>query len=131
MPEPEAPAAEAPAHRLRIDIITIFPELLRAFLEYGIPRKAIEAGALEVHAHDLREWAGNKFRHVDDYPYGGGGGMDAGRHHRRERRAAVAQIGAAARCATRDARAGATPRVRLPGALRFEVVVGPPGGPPA
>lgn len=68
-------APEVPARPLRIDVITIFPELLRAFVEYGIPRRAIEAGALEVHAHDLRDWAGNKFRHVDDYPYGGGGGM--------------------------------------------------------
>jgi len=60
---------------VRFDVLTIFPEMLTQFVGHGIPRKAIEAGALEVRAHDLRDWSGNKYRGVDDYPYGGGGGM--------------------------------------------------------
>ncbi|WP_185872954.1 tRNA (guanosine(37)-N1)-methyltransferase TrmD [Blattabacterium cuenoti] len=60
---------------MRIDIVSIFPRLFNEFL-YNFPvKKAIHKGLLEVHVHDLRKYGiGNK-KKVDDYPYGGGGGM--------------------------------------------------------
>lgn len=60
---------------MRIDVVTIFPEQIRSFCEISIPKRAIEAEALEVVATDLRDYSQNKHRVVDDYPYGGGGGM--------------------------------------------------------
>lgn len=65
----------APGPPLRVDVLTIFPDMIRSFVAFGIPRRAVDAGALEVQAHDLRTWAGNRYGSVDDYPYGGGGGM--------------------------------------------------------
>lgn len=60
---------------MRIDIITLFPELLRSPFEASIVKRAIEGGKAEVHLHDLREYSANKYKQVDDYPYGGGAGM--------------------------------------------------------
>ena len=60
---------------MRIDIITLFPELLRSPFEALIVKRAIEGGKAEVHFHDLRDYSTNKFKQVDDYPYGGGAGM--------------------------------------------------------
>ena len=60
---------------MRIDIITLFPELLRSPFEASIVKRAIEAQKAEVHFHDPREYSNNKYRQVDDYPYGGGAGM--------------------------------------------------------
>jgi len=61
-------------NRLRIDILTIFPGMFAA-LESSIVRRAVEAGQVEIEITDLRCFANNKHRHVDDYPYGGGPGM--------------------------------------------------------
>lgn len=60
---------------MRIDIITLFPELLRSPFEASIVKRAIEAKKVNVHFHDPRDYSHNKYRQVDDYPYGGGAGM--------------------------------------------------------
>ncbi len=58
-----------------IDVVTIFPDLVRGALPYGIIRRAVESGRLEVRVHDLRRWGIGPHRQVDDAPFGGGGGM--------------------------------------------------------
>ena len=60
---------------MRVDIITCLPEILKGPLDESIPGRARSKGLLEVHIHDLREYAGGKHRQVDDYPFGGGAGM--------------------------------------------------------
>ena len=59
---------------MRIDVVSIFPEYL-APLELSLPGKARERGLLDLHVHDLRDWAHDRHRTVDDTPYGGGAGM--------------------------------------------------------
>jgi len=60
---------------VRIQVLTIFPELFAPFLSTSLVGKGIERGLLEVAVHDLREFAADRHRTVDDEPYGGGGGM--------------------------------------------------------
>ena len=60
---------------MKIDIITIFPDLFRGLLDYGIVRRAREAGLAEIRVHDLRAFAHDRHRTVDDRPFGGGEGM--------------------------------------------------------
>lgn len=60
---------------MRIDCISIFPQIVRQALEHTIPGKAQERGLLEIHHHDLRDYALDKHHKVDDIPYGGGVGM--------------------------------------------------------
>src|SRR6186997_191896 len=60
---------------LKIDVITIFPELFPGPLAASIPGRALERGLASLTAHDLREWGLGRHRSVDDYPYGGGAGM--------------------------------------------------------
>src|SRR5205085_3138360 len=60
---------------LRIDVLTIFPELFPGPLGASIPGRALERGLASLAAHDLREWGLGRHRSVDDYPYGGGVGM--------------------------------------------------------
>ena len=60
---------------LRIDVITIFPELFGRFLEASILGHAQREGRIAVAVHDLREWTRDRHRTVDDIPYGGGPGM--------------------------------------------------------
>src|SRR5919106_5937748 len=60
---------------LRFDIITIFPEFFREAIDCGIVRRARNAGLVDIHAHDLRQWTTNKHHVVDDRPFGGGDGM--------------------------------------------------------
>ena len=60
---------------MRIDIITLFPELLQSPFEVSILKRAISSGIAEVYFHDLRTFSKNKKRQVDDYPFGGGAGM--------------------------------------------------------
>jgi tRNA (guanine37-N1)-methyltransferase len=62
-------------NRMRIDIITLFPELLQSPFEASIVKRAIDSKKVEVHFHQLRDYSTNKQRQVDDYPYGGGAGM--------------------------------------------------------
>ena len=60
---------------MRIDIITILPELLESPLSHSIMKRAQTKGLLEVHVHQLRQWAVNDYGMVDDYPFGGGAGL--------------------------------------------------------
>jgi tRNA (guanine37-N1)-methyltransferase len=60
---------------MRFDIVTIFPAFFAGPLDYGIVRRAREAGLVEVHIHDLRRWTRDRHRTVDDRPFGGGEGM--------------------------------------------------------
>ncbi|MET0773404.1 MAG: tRNA (guanosine(37)-N1)-methyltransferase TrmD [Candidatus Limnocylindrales bacterium] len=60
---------------LRIDVITLFPDLFPGPLGESIPGRALATGAATVTAHDLRTWGLGRHRSVDDYPYGGGAGM--------------------------------------------------------
>jgi len=60
---------------MRIDIVTLFPEVAMAPLSDSIIRRAREAGVVEIAAHQLRDWSEDKHRRVDAPPYGGGPGM--------------------------------------------------------
>jgi len=60
---------------MRIDIVTLFPEIALAPLNESIIKRAQEAGIVEIHAHNLRSWAKDKHRKTDDYLCGGGQGM--------------------------------------------------------
>ena len=60
---------------LRIDIVTIFPDFFRGPLDYGIIRRAREAGLVKIETRDLREFTRDRHRSVDDRPFGGGEGM--------------------------------------------------------
>ena len=60
---------------MQIDIITIFPDFFRGPLDYGIVRRAREAGLVKIEIHDLRVFTRDRHRTVDDRPFGGGEGM--------------------------------------------------------
>jgi tRNA (guanine37-N1)-methyltransferase len=60
---------------MRIDIITVLPELLRSPFEASILKRAIEKGLVEVHFHNLRDYTDHSYNQVDDYQFGGGAGM--------------------------------------------------------
>jgi tRNA (guanine37-N1)-methyltransferase len=60
---------------MKIDILTIFPDFFRGPLDYGIIRRAREAGLATIEVHDLRSFAHDRHRTVDDRPFGGGEGM--------------------------------------------------------
>ncbi len=60
---------------MRIDIITVLPDLLKSPFEASIMKRAIQKGLVEVHFHNLRDYSTNKHKNVDDYQFGGGAGM--------------------------------------------------------
>jgi tRNA (guanine37-N1)-methyltransferase len=60
---------------MRFDIVTIFPGFFNGPLDYGIIRRAREAGLIETHVHDLRDFTHDRHHTVDDRPFGGGEGM--------------------------------------------------------
>ena len=60
---------------MRIDVLTIFPEMFPPVLESSILARAAAKKVLRVRVHDLRDWSNDKHRKVDDRPYGGGPGM--------------------------------------------------------
>ncbi len=60
---------------MRIDIITLFPELLKSPFEVSIVKRAIEGKKVVVFFHDLRDYTATKYKQVDDAPFGGGAGM--------------------------------------------------------
>ena len=60
---------------MRIDIISLFPEMLQSPFEASILKRAREGGKGEIHFHNPRDFSTNNYRKVDDYPYGGGAGM--------------------------------------------------------
>jgi tRNA (guanine37-N1)-methyltransferase len=60
---------------MRFDVITLFPEVIEAVMASSIIGRAQKSGSVELHVHQLRDYALNKHRRVDDSPYGGGFGM--------------------------------------------------------
>src|SRR5215510_12389665 len=60
---------------MRVDIVTIFPEMVRAFAREGVVARAHERGVVDIAVHDLREFTTDRHRVVDDAPFGGGPGM--------------------------------------------------------
>lgn len=60
---------------MRVDIITLFPEMFDGPFGHSIVKRAIDKGIIEIHTHNLRDWSKNKHKKVDDLPYGGKGGM--------------------------------------------------------
>jgi tRNA (guanine37-N1)-methyltransferase len=60
---------------MRLDVLTLFPEVFPGYLGQSLLSRAIDAGLVEVVLHDIRHWARGKHRRVDDRPYGGGPGM--------------------------------------------------------
>lgn len=60
---------------MRIDILTLFPDLCDGFMRESIIGRARKNDLLEIHCHDIRDYTPDKHRRVDDYPYGGGKGM--------------------------------------------------------
>ncbi len=60
---------------LRVDFLSLFPEMFPGYLDASILGRAQQAGLLEVAAHQLRDWAVDEYGHVDDRPFGGGAGM--------------------------------------------------------
>lgn len=60
---------------MRIDIISVLPELMESPFRTSILKRAVDKGLAEVHFHQLRDWSSNKHRQIDDEPYGGGAGM--------------------------------------------------------
>ena len=60
---------------MRIDIITVLPEILEGFINESIIARARKKGLVEIHLHNLRDYTSDKWRRVDNYPYGGFAGM--------------------------------------------------------
>ncbi len=60
---------------LRFDVITLFPEMFRAVFDVGVTGRALSRGLAQVHAHQLRDFAHDAYKTIDDRPYGGGPGM--------------------------------------------------------
>lgn len=60
---------------MKIEVVTLFPELVEQVVRHGMPRIASEQGALQLSTRNPRDYSGNKWRRVDDRPYGGGPGM--------------------------------------------------------
>ena len=60
---------------MRFDVLTLFPELFSGYLGQSLLKLAIDRGLVEVHLHNIRDWAKDKHHKVDDRPFGGGPGM--------------------------------------------------------
>lgn len=60
---------------MKIDIITLFPEMLEGPLGHSIVKRALDKGLAEIRFFQLRDWSNDKHNRVDDYPFGGGAGM--------------------------------------------------------
>ncbi len=60
---------------MRIDILSVIPELLTGFFEHSIVKRAIDKNLVEIHLHHLRDYAINDYGKIDDAPFGGGAGM--------------------------------------------------------
>ena len=60
---------------MRIDIVTVLPAMIEGFIHESILARAQKKGLVEIHLHNLRDYSNDKWRRVDDYPYGGFAGM--------------------------------------------------------
>jgi tRNA (guanine37-N1)-methyltransferase len=68
-------SAESEQVMMRFDVLTLFPGIFSGYLGQSLLKLAIERGLVQVHLHDIRDWAAGRHRVVDDRPYGGGPGM--------------------------------------------------------
>jgi tRNA (guanine37-N1)-methyltransferase len=60
---------------MRIDVLTLFPEMFSGYVGQSLLKRAIDAGIVDIRVHNIRDWAQGKYRQVDDRPFGGGPGM--------------------------------------------------------
>ena len=60
---------------MRIDVLTLFPEMFPGYLGQSVLKRAIDAGIVDIQLHNIRDWARGKHQQVDDRPFGGGPGM--------------------------------------------------------
>lgn len=60
---------------MRLDVLTLFPEMFSGYLSQSILSKSIERGLVEIHVHNMRDWSTDKHNKIDDRPFGGGPGM--------------------------------------------------------
>lgn len=60
---------------MRFDVLTLFPDMFPGYLSQSILNKSIERGLVEIHVHNMRDWATGRHHKIDDTPYGGGPGM--------------------------------------------------------
>lgn len=60
---------------MRFDILTIFPDMFTSVINCSIQKRAVDNGILSYHLHNIRDYAANKHKNTDDYPFGGGNGM--------------------------------------------------------
>ncbi len=60
---------------MRLDVLTLFPEMFSGYLSQSILNKSIERGLVEIHVHNMRDWSTEKHNKIDDRPFGGGPGM--------------------------------------------------------
>lgn len=60
---------------MRIDVLTLFPEMFPGYMGQSVLKRAIDAGLVDIQLHDIRDWARGKHQQVDDRPFGGGPGM--------------------------------------------------------
>ncbi len=60
---------------MRLDIITVVPDLLKSPFNASILKRAIDKGIVAIHVHNLREYTKNRYKQIDDYQFGGGSGM--------------------------------------------------------
>lgn len=60
---------------MRIDVLTLFPDMFTSVIESSIFGRAVKNGIFDIHLHDIRDYTLDKHRHTDDYPFGGGAGM--------------------------------------------------------
>jgi tRNA (guanine37-N1)-methyltransferase len=60
---------------MRIDVLTLFPEMFSGYLGQSLLKRAIDAGIVDVQVHNIRQWAQGRHKQVDDRPFGGGPGM--------------------------------------------------------
>ena len=60
---------------MRIDVLTLFPEMFPGYMGQSLLKRALDAGIVQVHLHNIRDWAKDRHHSVDDRPFGGGPGM--------------------------------------------------------
>ena len=60
---------------MKFTVLTLFPDLIRSYVSQGVVGRAVDTGLVDVHAVDIRDFATDKYRTVDDLPFGGGAGM--------------------------------------------------------
>ena len=60
---------------MKLDVLALFPEIIAPALQTGILKRIQDAGGLTINVYNLRDWATDNYKSVDDYPYGGGAGM--------------------------------------------------------